>query len=176
MNIEILRYPNESDWLLVKKLALNTVNKDSQQMPSEEWKIKILEAEHSPIRALNFCIKMIDIPYYVSVHFVRHKFGVEHFVTTQRNDRQSNYDRRKAPQDSPVTHIMYINAQSLINMCHKRLCHQASLETRQIMETIVSEILKTNPEFKSVLVPNCVYRGGKCTEFKCCGYNKILER
>lgn len=175
MKIEILKYPTEEDWLLCKRVTLNTVSKDTTKMPTDEWKVRLIEAEHSPIRTLNFCIKMIDIPYYVSVHFVRHKFGVEHFVTTQRNDRQANYDRRKAPQDSPVTHIMYLNAQALISIAHKRLCHQASLETRQVMEQIVQEVLKTNPEFKSVLVPQCAYRGGKCTEFNCCGLNKIYQ-
>lgn len=176
MKVEILKYPTEEDWLLCKRVTLNTVSKDSTKMPSDEWKVKLLEAEHSPVRTLNFCIKMIDIPYFVSVHFVRHKFGVEHFVTSQRNDRQTKYDRNKAPQDAPVTHIMYLNAQSLINIAHKRLCFQASKETRELMNLIVEEVLKTNPEFKTVLVPNCVYRGGKCTEFKCCGYNKTIEK
>lgn len=176
MKVEILKYPTEEDWLLCKRVTLNTVSKDSTKMPSDEWKVKLLEAEHSPVRTLNFCIKMIDIPYFVSVHFVRHKFGVEHFVTSQRNDRQTRYDRNKAPQDAPVTHIMYLNAQSLINIAHKRLCFQASKETRELMNLIVEEVLKTNPEFKTVLVPNCVYRGGKCTEFNCCGYNKTINR
>ena len=156
MKVEILKYPTEEDWLLCKRVTLNTVSKDSTKMPSDEWKVKLLEAEHSPVRTLNFCIKMIDIPYFVSVHFVRHKFGVEHFVTSQRNDRQTKYDRNKAPQDAPVTHIMYLNAQSLINIAHKRLCFQASKETRELMNLIVEEVLKTNPEFKTVLVPNCV--------------------
>lgn len=64
-------------------------------MPSDEWKRRILDAGHSPIRTLMFTVRM-EIPYYVSVHFVRHKVGVEHYVRSQRNDRQSDYDRTKA--------------------------------------------------------------------------------
>lgn len=64
---------------------------------------------------------------------------------------------------------MYINAQELINMAHVRLCNQASKETREIMQEIVKQVLSTNPEFKDVLVPKCVYRGGLCNEFNSCG-------
>ena len=63
---------------------------------------------------------------------------------------------------------MYVNAQELVNMAHARLCKQASKETREVMQMIVTEVLKTNPEFKTVLVPKCEYRNGKCTEFFPC--------
>lgn len=137
---------------------------------SLELKKKYLKSEHSPIRLLNFIIKM-EIPYYNSVHFVRHKFGVEHFVQSQRNDRQDKYDRKSAPQDAMVSHIMYINAQELMNMSHKRLCGQADIDTRKIMQMIVKEVLKTNPEFEDVLVPNCQYLH-RCPEFFPCGRYK----
>ena len=97
-NVEILKYPTADDWLLCKQCTLNTVGKNTTKLPTDEWKHKLLLSEHSPIRTLNFCIKMI-IPYYVSVHFCRHFTGVTHFVQSQRNDRQNNYDRTKAPQD-----------------------------------------------------------------------------
>ena len=137
---------------------------------SLELKKKYLKSEHSPIRLLNFIIKM-EIPYYNSVHFARHKFGVEHFVQSQRNDRQDKYDRKSAPQDAMVSHIMYINAQELMNMSHKRLCGQADIDTRKIMQMIVKEVLKTNPEFEDVLVPNCQYLH-RCPEFFPCGRYK----
>lgn len=137
---------------------------------SLELKKKYLKSEHSPIRLLNFIIKM-EIPYYNSVHFARHKFGVEHFVQSQRNDRQNQYDRKSAPQDAMVSHIMYINAQELMTMSHKRLCGQADIDTRKIMQTIVKEVLKTNPEFEDVLVPNCQYLH-RCPEFFPCGRYK----
>lgn len=166
----MIKHPNDDDWLFCKQCTLNTIGKTITKLPTDEWKIKLLESEHSPIRTLWFAFKM-EIPYYVSTHFVRHKFGVEHFVQTQRNDRQDKYDRTKAPQDTLVSHIMYVNAQELANMAHVRLCKQASKETREVMEMIVSEVLKTNPEFKTVLVPKCKYRNGKCTEFFPCPKN-----
>ncbi len=91
MKIEILRYPEEADWQRCKSFALNTMGKKylGDKDVDELWKVRILKAGHSPIRTLMFTIKL-EIPYFVSVHFVRHKFGIEHYVQSQRDDRQSN--------------------------------------------------------------------------------------
>ena len=167
MKVEILRYPTEEDWLRCKTFALNTVGKKAVNQPTDKWKHDILKCGHSPIRTLMFTIRM-EIPYFTSVHFVRHKYGVEHYVTSQRNDRQDNYDRTKAPQDSPVIHIMDVNAQELIFMAHKRLCNQADPMTRQVMKAICDEVVKTNPEFNEFLVPECSYLG-HCNEMFPCG-------
>lgn len=174
MKVEILKYPTDDDWLWCKRCTLNTVSKDTTKVPTDEWKVKLLQAEHSPARELWFGIKM-EIPYWVSVHFVRHHIGVNHYVQSQRNDRQNKYDRAKAPQGELVSHIMSINAQELIFMSHRRLCHQASPETREVMEEICRQVIELNPEFKDLLVPLCVYRNGKCTEFNSCGLYKRIE-
>ena len=172
--VEILKRPTEEDWMWCKTCTLNTVGKTSVKMPTDEWKVKLIEAEHSPLRELWFGIKM-TIPSYVSVHFVRHHVGVNHYVQSQRNDRQTNYDRTKAPQDAMVSHIMSINVQQLVFMSHKRLCGQADGYTRRVMQEIVRQIIEICPEYKSVLVPLCGYRNGKCTEFDCCGLNKKYQ-
>lgn len=172
--VELLKYPTANDWAWVKTCTLNTVGKHTVNQPTDEWKVKLLESEHSPIRELWFGIRM-TIPYWVSVHFVRHHIGVNHYVQSQRNDRQSAYDRNTAPQDEMVSHIMSVNAAELVQMAHKRLCGQASYETRYVMQMIVDEVIKTNPEMESVLVPLCDYRNGKCTEFNCCGMNEVYN-
>lgn len=169
MQIELLKHPTDEDWLMCKKAALITVSKNTEKPPSFEWKVKMLKAMHSPIRVLPFFIVLRDIPYYVSVHLVRHVHATP-FVSTQRNDRQTDYDRTKAPQDAPVTMGWYMNAEELINIAHKRLCRKASKETREVVEKICNAVIDVNPEFKEVLVPNCIYRGGYCSEFEPCGY------
>lgn len=174
MKIEILKYPTEEDWMLCKRFTLNTVGKDSTKLPTEEWKVKLLKSEHSPIRSLNFAIKM-EIPYYISVHFTRHFLGVTHFVQSQRNDRQSNYDRTKAPQDAPVSHMMYVNAQELMYMARRRLCSQADPYTQKVMKEICRQIEELCPEFKGLFEPMCFYRGGRCDEFNCCGLNRTYK-
>ena len=166
MKVEILRSPNDLDLFWVKTCTLNTVGKESTKAPTEEWIERLVKAEHSPIRELWFGIKM-EIPYWVSVHFVRHHIGVNHYVQTQRSDR-TGVSREDKPQGEIVSHIMSINAQELINMSHKRLCKQASKETRQVMQMIVDEVVKIAPYMKDVLVPLCKYRGGICTEMFSC--------
>lgn len=164
--IEILKFPNEETLKWVKTCTLNTVGKSSTKAPNEEWIKKLVQAEHSPIRELWFGIKM-NIPYWVSVHFVRHHIGVNHYVQTQRTDRTGiNRDEKK--QGEIVSHIMSINAQELIFMAHKRLCKQASKETREIMQEIVKQVVGVAPYMKDVLVPLCVYRNGKCNEMFSC--------
>ena len=166
MKIEVIKFPNEKDLMWCKTCTLNTIGKKSTKAPNEEWIKRLVESEHSPIRELWFGIKM-EIPYWVSVHFVRHHIGVNHYVQTQRTDR-TGIDREDKFQSAPVKHIMSINAQELIHMAHKRLCKQASLETRVIMNMIVDEVVKVAPYMKDVLVPLCVYRNGKCTEMFSC--------
>lgn len=68
----------------------------------------------------------------------------------------------------------YMNAEELINIAHKRLCGQASIETRNLVSMICRAVEEVNPEFKGLLVPLCVYRNGICDEFHSCGFNKML--
>lgn len=158
----------QDNWQAVKNAAMNTVGKDAGKYPSDKWKRKILLAEHSPIRLLEFTIRLEDIPYWVSVHLVRHKTGIEHWVATQRTDR-TGVDRSELPQGALVDHTIHVNAQALINISRKRLCRQASPETRQLWNMVVEAVRKYDPIVASVCVPECVYRGF-CPEMKPCGY------
>lgn len=164
--VEILKYPTESDLKWVRTCTLNTVGKKSTKLPTDEWLKRLVESEHSPIRELWFGIKM-EIPYWVSVHYVRHHIGVNHYVQTQRTDR-TGIDRNSLPQGELVSHIMSVNAQELIFMAHKRLCKQASKETREVMQEICRQVIQVAPYMKDVLVPLCAYRNGKCTEMFPC--------
>lgn len=164
-----MEYPTEKDWLEVKRRALVTVGKTPLTAPTDEWKKSILNARHSPIRYLRFSFLLEDIPYWVSVHLVRHVHA-QPYVKSQRNDRQDEYDRNKAPQNSPVTMIWDMNAEELIVIANKRLCAQASEETRLTVEEMCQKVLEVCPEFDQYLVPMCVYQGGICHEMHSCGF------
>ena len=169
IKVEIIRHPEKKDWERCKLLALNTVGKKyTGSEITDEWKYKILKAQHSPITTLVFTIRL-TIPYFVSVHLVRHKIGIEHFVQSQRNDRQNNYDRELAPQNAMVSHIIEVNAQELMFMANRRLCSQADPTTRFVMTKICREVEKVNPEFVGHLKPMCE-RLHECPEFVSCGY------
>ena len=165
MRVEVIDYINR--WQDVKNACMNTIGKESGAYPTSEWMTKILLAEHSPIRLIELTIRMYNIPYWVSVHLTRHKIGVEHFVQTQRTDR-TGVKRDELPQGALVNHTMRINAQALINISRKRLCYQASPETRKLWAMVIAEVSKYEPELATVCVPNCLYRGF-CPEMKPCG-------
>ena len=167
MHVEI---KSNNNWLEVKQLAFRTIGKDTEKEPTSEWKTDMLLCQHSPIRSLVLTITMRDIPYWVSVHLTRHKIGCEHYVKTQRTDR-TGVSRDELPQGSLVDHTIVINAESMINISKKRLCAQASKETRQLWNMVVEELEKVEPELANVCIPDCIYRG-KCFEFKPCGYSE----
>ena len=166
--VEILKRPTEEDWMLCKKCTLVTVGKDSDKAPTHEWKTRLLKANHSPIRTLQFCFRLSNIPSWVATHLVRHVHATP-FVKTQRTDRNNGRDRGADRQDTPVDMCWYMNAEELITISHKRLCYQASPETREVVKAICDEVIKTNPEFNGLFVPNCEYMHC-CNEFSPCGY------
>lgn len=172
MNITLLKYPTEADWAEVKRRALVTIGKTPVTPPSLEWKHKILEARHSPIRYMQFSFLLENIPYWVSVHLCRHVHA-QPYVRSQRNDRQDEYDRNAARQDAPVTMIWDINAEELMVIANKRLCMQASKETREVVKQLCLAVLDVCPEFASHLEPMCDYHGGVCHEMYPCGRYSI---
>ena len=161
-------------WREVADSANTTIHRDAgTKEPSSRWKRKMLLCEHSPIRQYSIKCKWYDMKYWVSVHFVRHKFGIEHWVRTQRTDR-TDVDRNTLPQDSPIEHEFEANTQAFINISRKRLCYSASKETREAWLMILEQIKEREPELYRTCVPECVYRGW-CYEFKSCGFHKTDE-
>ena len=158
-------------WREVADAARTTVGMEKGKGdPSSAWRRKMLLAEHSPIRLLAVRWKWSELKYWVSVHFVRHKVGIEHFVRTQRTDRTGK-DRDQIAQSATVDHECLANAQAIINISRKRLCRQASPETQVAWRTFLEALASQEPELSGVCVPECVYRGF-CPEIKCCGYCK----
>jgi thymidylate synthase ThyX len=167
MNVEIVKYPTTEDWLLVKQCTLVTVGKETETPPTEKFKRDLLRARHSPIRELKFVFLLTDLPYWVSVHLCRH-IHAQPYVKTQRNDRQSQYDRNSAPQNSPVSMMWSMNGEELITIANKRLCNLASPETREVVRMICDKVIEVCPEFKDELVPMCRRNGGVCYEMFSC--------
>jgi len=167
--LKIKYVKTRSAWRDVADAARTTVRmEEGDKEPSASWKRRMLLSEHSPIRLMVFRWKWINLKYWVSVHFVRHKVGIEHYVSTQRTDRTAK-DREDMPQSALVDHECCANAQATITISRKRLCKKASPETMQAWRLVLDEVAKTEPELVSVCVPECIYRGF-CPEFKPCGH------
>jgi hypothetical protein len=149
-----------TDEALMRLACSYTINAESK-MTLE----KIYRCEHSPMRTQMFTVEMIDVPTFVSVHFVRHKHGVEHFVKSNRDDRGGVL----ADRNTPVNHLMLCNAQALINMSRKRLCRTAHDETVAVMRAVKRAVKSVDWYLAEYMVPECEYRQG-CHELKPCGY------
>lgn len=150
--------------------------------------------QHSPIRTQIFWVECGDIPLFVASHLVRHNVGVQFFQLSKRTDRGSEDFRAvcdnlansiifentedgaqdlankvrelsiKFDRYTPVNLAFIVNAEALMNMSHKRLCMKASAETRIIMSEICEKVGEVDAALLPHLVPQCVYRGGICSE------------
>ena len=178
----IKRLEQVTSWKRVLNAARRTVGKDPlEKEPSNSWKAKILLAEHSPIRLLEYDWTWGDIMQWVTTHLVRHHEGVEKFVHSQRGDRRAIFEeyrvesRNDLPQGALNDMDMSANAQALINISRKRLCSCASKETRDAWKQVKAEIGKVDPILASKMVPECLYRGF-CPEWmNSCGYSKTKK-
>lgn len=162
------------NWTRVVNAARRTVGKSPiNKEPSDKFKKKVLLAEHSPIRLLEYDFTWEDIRMWVSTHIVRHHEGCEKFVHTQRTDRNEalkSLNRDDLPQGLVNDMDMTCNAQAFINISRKRLCKCASKETREAWELVIEYLKTIDPVLASKCVPECLYRGF-CPEFdRCCGY------
>ena len=161
----------KGDWQEVKDSAMTTIGKDAGISPTSEWKRRMLLCEHSPIRKLIVKWKWHELLWWVQTHFTRHHVGVEWQVSTSRTDR-TDIDRTEAgSQTNPVDVEGEANAQGIINISRRRLCHQASTETRRAWIEFLNKLRYIEPELFGASVPDCVYRG-HCYEYKSCGYYK----
>lgn len=168
MKVTLFEYPDDRVWLEVKRRALITVGLRPKTTPDAKWRRNILAARHSPIRRLHYGFLIEDVPYWVAGHLVRHGHA-QPYVGTQRNDRQSKYDRKKAPQDAPVAMIWDMNGEELMTVFNKRLCGLAAAETREVVQMMLEECKLKSPEIVEFAVPMCEYHGGVCHEMESCG-------
>lgn len=181
------------NWLRVVNAARRTWGKTPiNHEPSDKFKRKILLAEHSPIRLLEYDFTIENIRQWVTVHLVRHHEGCEKFVHTQRQDINEEIENIVAKvievlSDAGITNNgwrerdylfqgqcndmdMTCNAQSFINISRKRLCSCASKETREAWKQVIKYLREVDPVLADKCVPECLYRGF-CPEFdRCCGY------
>ena len=176
---QITNLEQVTSWKRVLNAARRTIGKNQlNKEPLDSWKAKMLLAEHSPIRLLEYDWSWGEIRQWVTAHLVRHHEGCEKFVHTQRGDRRKILEdygvetRDELPQGALNDMDMTANAQALINISRKRLCNCASKETREAWTQVKEAIAEVDPILASKMVPECLYRGF-CPEFmNPCGYSK----
>lgn len=150
-----------TSWNRVLNAARRTIGrKPLTKEPTDSWKAKILLAEHSPIRLLEYDFGWEKIRQWVTAHFVRHHEGCEKFVHSQRGDRRElPCDRDHIYQGAKNDMDMTVNAQALISISRKRCCMCASKETRDAWAQVLKKLKEVDPVLASKCVRECVYRG-----------------
>lgn len=174
---KVIRMEKVTLWKRALNAARRTIGKKPlDKEPSNSWKAKMLLAEHSPIRLIEYEWTWSDIMQWVTTHLVRHHEGCEKFVHSQRGDRRAILEeynvssRNELPQGATNDMDMTANAQALINISRKRLCNCASKETREAWKQVQDAIREVDPVMADKMVPECIYRGF-CPEFmNPCGY------
>jgi hypothetical protein len=90
---------------------------------------------------------------------------------TQNCIDKAEWLKDNADRYTPVNLGLLLNAQSLIDMAHLRLCYQAHKETIEVFQQLKAKINEVDSALASMMVPKCVYRNGLCGEPRCCGFN-----
>jgi hypothetical protein len=165
-----IKFLNE-DWINdIRQAAMETIGKNivNDKPMTSDLLFKYLISEHSPIRNTLLNIRLTNIYYPTSVHFVRHGMTT-HYVETSRTDRK----QIERSLTVPTNHTFNMNLQNLIDMARKRLCIGCvAKDTFNWMKSIKLKFNNSNDVYLEVigqaLVPNCIYRWG-CPEFKTCG-------
>lgn len=183
----------ETPWSRALNAARRTIGKSPlNKEPSDNWRKMVIMAEHSPIKLVEYLISFKDLRQWVGVHLLRHEHMLP-FIHSQRVDRREDINsltervmsiieedvksdesfnkRDYLFQGEPNDQDFVVNAQTLINISRKRLCHCASKETREAWVAVKEAIKEFDPIMASFMVPNCIYRG-RCPEMNTCGYYK----
>lgn len=161
---------------ILESARLTVWKGDLGKEPSSAFMESIYKSEHSPIRNKIFKIKVEAIPYWLSVHFVRHWVGsnpqIQPYIATNRDDRVDI----EAHRDELTNMELVLNAQSIIDISKLRLCSMAHIKAQQLWREILEELKKIDIELYNNCVPTCVYRGF-CPEQSCCGrvYSKVYQ-
>lgn len=192
----------KADWIRVVNAARRTWGKAPiNHEPSDKFKRKILLAEHSPIRLLEYDFTIEGVRQWVTTHLVRHHEGCEKFVHTQRQDINEEIEKKVESVIRVLTRAglnrdgwkerdymfqgdgndmdMTCNAQAFISISRKRLCYGcASKETREAWEVVIAMLKEIDPILAEKCVPECVYRGFCSETDRCCGYvhTKTFEK
>lgn len=172
MNLEITLTEVTDDSHMINT-ARTTVGKEglAKTEASEEFKASMYLAEHSPIRTKLFSVVIKNVPSWLATHFVRHKIGVEPFVSTQRDDRNPEVINRDGrPQGALVTLQYFLNAQAFINISRVRLCNGAHIQAQELWGQVIEKLRELEPTLARACVPDCIYRGW-CFEVDSCRYH-----
>lgn len=165
MKIEVYKI-TETDEML-KKLLKHCWNVDSKMS-----KAKFFASNDSILEVPEywcFCHAPRSVAAQLRTHEKKHRMYF--WMGTGRPDRADavpgEYSREQL-----VPFAMVLTARAIKEISHFRMCGKAEKPTRDFMSLFKAELCRIEPELACQMVPLCFYRGGICTEFNSCGFNK----
>ena len=127
MMSKISRLEQITSWKRVLNAARRTIGKEPlDKEPSNSWKAKMLLAEHSPIRLLEYDWSWDTIKQWVTAHLVRHHEGCEKFVHSQRGDRRAILEEYNV---NSRERSIYVHRKNFINHRWYRFFRKRSIKS-----------------------------------------------
>lgn len=163
MKIEVIK--NEMSNQILQKTLKHCWNVDSSMNMN-----KLFACNDSILELMEYWI-IAEAPRSVCMQMETHKKirGCYVWLESARPDYVS--EKRPAKEYSRsanINMVMKVTARGLKEIAHQRLCNKAELPTREFMKLLVEKIKEVEPCLASELVPLCIFRNGKCTEFNSC--------
>lgn len=152
------------EWMTGAMRTTSGGDMQTVKLPSlEMWKKMIVSSGgvgHSPLRAVTYRVYVLDVPSWVTVHYVRHHVGVQFYVKSQRHEGREN-----EPQGELINMMFDINAHALLTMAKARTCHKAAQETREVMKSLRHEMILNGDDYDKMLAEVMV---PPCEWYHCC--------
>ncbi|MBV5343811.1 hypothetical protein JZU68_09515, partial [bacterium] len=77
---------------------------------------------------------------------------------------------------TPVRHVMILNAEHLMQIAEARLCTKALKATRSFTSMLREGVRKVDEKLADRMQPKCFRQGGVCYEDDPCGQNLVMLR
>lgn len=120
--------------------------------------------------------EIIKDPLLVRDHYMSEEYAATSYQLTIDRMKQKGINKERAneiartfiPIGIASACSFAVNIEGLIHLANVRLCNRAELPIRRLTELMVQEVIKVEPRYKELLVPQCE-KLGYCPEMKGCG-------
>ena len=120
--------------------------------------------------------EIIKDPLLVRDHYMSEEYAATSYQLTIDRMKQKGINKERAneiartfiPIGIASACSFAVNIEGLIHLANVRLCTRAELPIRHLTELMVNEVIKVEPRYKELLVPQCK-KLGYCPEMKGCG-------
>ena len=120
--------------------------------------------------------EIIKDPLLVRDHYMSEEYAATSYQLTIDRMKQKGINKERAneiartfiPIGIASACSFAVNIEGLIHLANVRLCNRAELPIHYLVELMVKEVIKVEPRYKELLVPQCK-KLGYCPEMKGCG-------